>query len=287
MKLKKDNLFKDSAFALKEGMPYSNFIDVVSHGSHLYGYILMPGAEFDEKHPCVLMFHGFPGYTTNNDLEHALRRMGCAVLHVNHRGSWGSEGVYNFTNLIEDAISVAQWVKSDAVVNKYQIDVNNIFLVGHSMGGMTVINTLRKLDFVKGAVAIAPYDLAYPFEHNGAGPLNEMIELEGRCLKKDNDKAIFQNAVTFYKDLKLENAYEDIKDRNIFLIGADFDEVAPPEQMLVPLWHKLARHKTQADQKYIALNTNHNLCGVRITLAENIGEWIMNLVIQEEVSIAL
>ena len=101
--------------------------------------MLTPDKRIPGPYPAVIMSHGFPGYTTNNDLELALMRMGCVVIHMNHRGAWGSEGQYLFTNLKNDLIAIAKWVHNPAIAEQYQIDPAKIFLIGHSMGGQTVL----------------------------------------------------------------------------------------------------------------------------------------------------
>jgi pimeloyl-ACP methyl ester carboxylesterase len=281
MRVNSDHLFKDIEYLEKSDMPCAKPMDIISGDSHLYGYILLPSKKYEAPHPCVLTFHGFPGYTTNNDLEYALRRMGCVVVHINHRGAWGSEGLYSFTNLIEDAKVVAAWARNEGV-SDYAIDKDNIFLVGHSMGGMTVINTLRQLEWIKGAVAIAPYDLAWGFEHAQEYKLREMIGIEGRCLKQESPETIFENAHQNYKRLALLSAAEDIKDKNTLFIGAELDDIAPPMDMIEPLWNRLGQYQNSANHEYITLYTEHGLCGKRVELAESIGKWIEKLVLKKE-----
>ncbi|QIB67981.1 alpha/beta hydrolase fold domain-containing protein [Aminipila butyrica] len=284
MKLNADNLFKDTIYENKEDMPKSMAVDILSGNSHLYGYMLLPGVEYEKKHPCVLMFHGFPGYTTNNDLEHALRRMGCIVVHVNHRGAWGSEGKYLFSNLVEDAVSIARWAVSEKIAKAYDIDTENIFLAGHSMGGMTVINAMRKLPFIKGVIAIAPYDLHYWFESGKEGKLLDMIQLEGKCLQHDSDEFVFVDAWKQHRQLALENAHEDLQGRNVLFIGADLDDVAPPKEMIEPLWNKLKEANPFQEnrkgfvQEYVTLHTDHALCGNRVKLTQITGQWIEKIV---------
>ena len=151
MKINTENLFRDAEYKNDEILPYSEAISIISGNDTLYGYVLVPGGNYKESRPCVIMFHGFPGYTNNNDIEQALRRCGCFVVHVNHRGAWGSGGNYTFSGLTEDAHAIIDWSVRDETVKKYNIDTENIFLIGHSMGGMTVINTLRHDNRVKAA----------------------------------------------------------------------------------------------------------------------------------------
>lgn len=109
MKFNKSNAYTDFDYETAEEMPDALPLNIISGGCHLYGYLLKPGAQYEGPHPAVVMFHGFPGYTTNNDLEYALMRMSCVVIHVNHRGAWGSEGNYLFSNLVDDAVAITKW----------------------------------------------------------------------------------------------------------------------------------------------------------------------------------
>ena len=166
MKFNKSNAYTDFDYETAEEMPDALPLNIISGGCHLYGYLLKPGAQYEGPHPAVVMFHGFPGYTTNNDLEYALMRMGCVVIHVNHRGAWGSEGNYLFSNLVDDAVAITKWAHNPATTDQYNIDPDAIFLVGHSMGGMTVLNAAGKLGFIRGVAAIAPYDLRAAFQND-------------------------------------------------------------------------------------------------------------------------
>ena len=57
--------------------PEIHELNIVSGGCRLYGYLLTPDRRMAKPYPTVIMSHGFPGYTTNNDLELALMRAGC------------------------------------------------------------------------------------------------------------------------------------------------------------------------------------------------------------------
>ena len=57
-------------------------LNIISGGCRLYGYLLTPDKRIRGPYPAVIMSHGFPGYTTNNDIELALMRTGCVVIHM-------------------------------------------------------------------------------------------------------------------------------------------------------------------------------------------------------------
>ena len=84
------NAFSEFEYDEQNNGPEIFELSIISVGCHLYGYLLSPDKRIRGPYPTVILSHGFPGYTTNNDLELALMRMGCVVIHMNHRGAWGS-----------------------------------------------------------------------------------------------------------------------------------------------------------------------------------------------------
>lgn len=247
-------------------------LNIISGGCHLYGYLLTPDKRIPGPYPTIIMSHGFPGYTTNNDLELALMRMGCVVIHVNHRGAWGSEGNYLFTNLKDDLIAIAKWAHNAAIADQYQIDSEKIFLVGHSMGGQTVLNAAKDLPFIKGVVAMAAYDIGAAFRYKMEKDLFLMIETEGQCLKLTSASDVYENALLNQPELSVLSRYEELVKHNVLLVEAAFDTVAPPEKMLKPLAEKL--QAANANISYESIKSNHSFVGQRMKLTKLVGAWI-------------
>ena len=247
-------------------------LNIISGGCHLYGYLLTPDKRIPGPYPTIIMSHGFPGYTTNNDLELALMRMGCVVIHVNHRGAWGSEGNYLFTNLKDDLIAIAKWAHNAAIADQYQIDPEKIFLVGHSMGGQTVLNAAKDLPFIKGVVAMAAYDIGAAFRYKMEKDLFLMIETEGQCLKLTSASDVYENALLNQPELSVLSRYEELVKHNVLLVEAAFDTVAPPEKMLKPLAEKL--QAANANISYESIKSNHSFVGQRMKLTKLVGAWI-------------
>lgn len=248
-------------------------LNIVSGGCHLYGYLLAPDKRLAGPYPTVIMSHGFPGYTTNNDLEFSLMRMGCVVIHMNHRGAWGSEGNYLFTNLKEDLIAIAKWAHNPAIADRYGIDSNNIFLVGHSMGGQTVLNAAKDLPFIRGVAALAAYDIGSAFRYRLEKDLFLMIETEGQCLKMTSASEVYENALLNQQELSVVNRYEALFDKKVLLVEASLDTVAPPAFMLKPLADKLSERDASI-VSYQTIVSNHSFIGQRMKLTRLVGEWI-------------
>ena len=274
--MKADNAFIEFATDEPDLFPEIFELNIISGGCHIYGYLLSPDRRIEGPYPTVIMSHGFPGYTTNNDLELALMRMGCVVIHMNHRGAWGSEGEYLFTNLKDDLIAVAKWAHNPAIADQYAIDTENIFLVGHSMGGQTVLNAGKELEFVKGIVAMAAYDIGAAFRYKMEKDLFLMIETEGQCLKMNSASEVYENALINQQELSVLNNYDRLAEHNMLLIEASLDTVAPPDKMLRPLAEKLK--ETGGKVTYKSIRSNHSFMGQRMKLTKTEGEWIETVI---------
>lgn len=270
--MKSENAFIEKEFEGEEYFPEIFELNIISGGCRIYGYLLTPDKRYKKPYPTVIMSHGFPGYTTNNDLELALMRMGCVVIHMNHRGAWGSEGNYLFTNLKDDLIAIAKWAHNPAIAEQYDIDTENIFLVGHSMGGMTVLNAAKELDFIKGVAALAAYDIGAAFRYRLEKDLFLMIETEGQCLKMTSASDVYENALKNRDTLAVCGNYEALENHNVLLVEAKYDTIAPPDKMLKPLADKLSQ--TGNNFRYETLNANHSFIGQRMALTKIVGEWL-------------
>jgi uncharacterized protein len=104
----------------------------------LYGMLHLPDAGYGEKHPAVIICHGFIG---NKNGQHrifvktarALSNRGFAVLRFDFSGCGESTGDYKdvtLTQQVEEAISAIDFAEAHS-----SVDRNQIILLGHSMGG--------------------------------------------------------------------------------------------------------------------------------------------------------
>lgn len=136
-----------------EPMMYS--IPYPSGGVKVNGLLMTAAGR--EPSPLVVLLHGFPGTERNLDVAQALRMAGCHVAFFHYRGAWGS-GTFSFSHVLEDPCSVIDYLKSPEVAAQYRIDTDNIFVVGHSMGGFAALLTGAARDDLRGVAGIAPYD---------------------------------------------------------------------------------------------------------------------------------
>lgn len=268
-----DYLFSDMEDVDHTALPDYTTLDFVSNGSHIYGEILWPSANQPKPHPCVIMLHGFPGTARNDDISHALCRIGCIVIVPHNRGAWGSQGKYLITNCIEDAQNLAEYAHSKEFTEKYNVDPNQIFLLGHSMGANSALNAGRKLDWIRGIIMLTPYDPARYLNRAKESYFRSLLD-EGKILQSDGIESIYEDVVVNQQQISHPLAFEQIKDKNILVIGAKYDSVSPINEMILPLWNKLAAHTTKAVQTFIELPTEHGLLGRRITVIKEIAKFI-------------
>lgn len=175
-----------------------------------------------------------------------------------------------------DIATAAQWARSPEIARTYGIDPKSILLSGHSMGGSSALNAARQLPWLKGVIAIAPYDISRLFAEPPYG-IDFLMEIGAGVLREKTPGAIRQNAIEHQAALSLCHAADDLREQNLLLIGGSRDDIAPPEQMIAPLWTDLQAQKTDAVQTYIQLPSDHDFCSFRIALIEQIGNWIADL----------
>jgi hypothetical protein len=128
---------------------------IPSNKSLLAGYIYR--ANGAQKHPTLLLLHGFPGNERNLDLAQVVRSHGWNVIYFDYRGSWGSQGQFSFTSCVEDAVNVVAFCEKYS--DSLHIDTANIVLFGHSMGAWVCLKALTKLPGIKKGFALSTWDI--------------------------------------------------------------------------------------------------------------------------------
>lgn len=144
------------------------------------------------------------------------------------------------------------------------------------MGGQTVLNAAKDLPFIRGVAALAAYDIGAAFRYKMEKDLFLMIETEGQCLKMNSASDVYENALINQQDLSVLNRYEELVKRNVLLVEASYDVVAPPDKMLRPLYEKIK--EANGNIQYKTIGSNHSFIGQRMKLTNIVGEWIVRSV---------
>ena len=275
-KLHPDYLFQDKDIPAGTVLSDYDTLDFVSNDQHVYGEILWPDGTYTEPRPCVIMLHGFPGSARNDDIAHALCRIGCVVLVPHHRGAWGSEGKYLISHCIEDACNLVSYVKSPAFYQRYNVDTSNIVLLGHSMGANTALHAGKTIADIRGLILIAPFDPTRYLDGDKRKLLKELLE-QGKILQSDGADYIYQDVEQHRDQMGFEQAFPQVKDKNMLCLAGRFDSCAPVSEMVQPLWRKLESHETQAIQRLKIYPAEHGLLGCRISVISEIAAFLTDI----------
>lgn len=264
--LELEYLFRDRPYDPAVSSADYDMLCVKSGGAELYGEIMWPDGGFQGPRPCVLLCHGYPGVARNDDLAAALRRIGCVVAVMHHRGAWGSQGKYLISNCVEDAAALAAYMRTPAFCERYHTDPDALFLIGHSMGGNSVLQAARRVKGLRGAVLLTPYDPTAFLRQGGAEAVMPLLET-GRILHSDGLDAILRDMWDHIEEYPFAKAFPEVKDQNLLFITGTLDTIAPA-WMVTPLWEQLSAHPTRAIQRLVELPAAHGLCGCRIAAIE-------------------
>ena len=128
---------------------------ITDDGIRLNAEIDMPQGNA-EKCPLVIIIHGFTGHMEERHIlavSKALNQVGCATLRVDMYGHGHSEGNFRDHTLFK-------WMTNAMTVIDYArtLDfVTDIYLCGHSQGGLTVmLAAALKHDVIKGIIPMSP-----------------------------------------------------------------------------------------------------------------------------------
>ena len=263
----------DGCYADESELPRLDALALDSNGSTIYGQVLVPSSKFGEKRSCAIICHGFAGFTRWDDVAHDLCRAGIVVVIPHHRGAWGSEGEYTVSGCIRDAENLADWVMMHETAAKYGINPAAVYLIGHSMGGNSVLNAAAHDRRVRGVAMIAPCDIGYMAERMTKDEMRVFLINEGlHVLHRASDEAVVDDIFANAETMRFANAAKSLSGRRIFLATGDYDTVVPSEP-LDALFAELPEGNAQSVR--LRYRATHSLMGVRRTLAEELSKFIL------------
>lgn len=100
----------------------------------------------------VLVLHGFPGMAPIlSDVVSSLCQAGFAPMSFHYKGCWGSGGSYSFLGALRDTQKAL-----DLVVDRKDLDIDNLSIIGHSFGGLIAILMAAKSEMIKRVTALCP-----------------------------------------------------------------------------------------------------------------------------------
>ena len=206
----------------------------------LFSHIYLPGGEYPK--PLAIIAHGIPGKERLFDFAIALREAGFCTLNFHYSGSWGSDGDFSVSHCFEDCLSVLDYVHKN---ENGWFDLENVFFVGHSMGGLMAARTVSQNALIKAGVILVPMDFGLVAD-----------EMLGRCEPKYQN--FLEEAYLWLHGVTTETMRADMEaneeamrlcsyagalaDKPILTIAATKDAVLPKEEHIDRLNEAIASY---------------------------------------------
>jgi uncharacterized protein len=228
---------------------------IPSAGSLLQGLIYK--ANGAQKHPTMLLLHGFPGNERNFDLAQVVRSHGWNVIYFNYRGSWGSQGQFTFNHCVEDVVNVVAFCKKYA--DSLKIDTSNIALFGHSMGGWVCLKAIQRLPGVKKGFALSTWNIANVI--NQPVGAREKAADDYFVLNKKSGKELFQPVVTDPQAYNLANDAMALSQKQLVMLDEHRQNGSLAE---------VIKSSNKAFFKYDVWKTDHPFTNKRVSLIKEV-----------------
>ena len=232
-------------------------LTIPSDGSLLQGFIYK--ANGVQKHPTLLLLHGYPGNERNLDLAQVVRANGWNVIYFNYRGSWGSQGEFSFKHCVEDVVNVVAFCKKYA--DSLQIDPSRIALFGHSMGGWVCLKALQQLPDVKKGVAVSAWNIFEVTTNNQVLATREKKAEEYFVLNKKSGKDLFKPVLENPEYYNLTNTAEALSQKQIIMLE---------EYQRNPSVADAIKNKNKAFFEYEVWQTDHSFTNKRVALIKKV-----------------
>ncbi|MEN8194505.1 MAG: alpha/beta fold hydrolase [Bacteroidota bacterium] len=248
-----------------------------SDGTKLIGTVFLAAGL--GPHPTILLLHGFPGNELNHDIAHAIRRYGFNVVVFHYRGAWGSGGNFSFSNGLEDVASAIDFLNSETAKNNYRVDKNKIILIGHSFGGFAALLTSVKYEQIKNIAFLAGFNFGYFSHFTEQDEKIKEATFEGlangtQIFHSSEPLSLYNEILANQNEWNLLNLNSTLKDKNILLVGAEYDTVSPLEIHHIPLVKSLNESSNNVEERI--MKSGHSFSCCRIELTQIVIDWIKN-----------
>lgn len=229
-------------------------------------------------HPVVLLLHGIPGYEKNYDLAQALRRDGFHVVTFHYSGSWGSDGDYSLSHDLEDANTVLDYILAD---QRHGFDKEQIFAVGHSLGGFVCGQLTARRPEIKGGVLLMPCDIGRVDRIAAEDPaafetIKAVLADAAPWLRGVTEDSLLREARAGAEAFRLENLAGQLAKKPVFCISGDMDIYTPPRHNCLPL-EQAVRKAGGTQFRRLSLYTDHCFSDYRLTVAKLTADYLTEL----------
>ena len=183
--------------------------------------------EGGEKCPLVIVQHGFTGHMEEEHIigvAHALNETGFATLRTELYGHGKSGGTFRTHTLFD-------WLLGIITVIDYarELDfVSDLFLCGHSQGGLTVMLAgAMKQDVIRGVIALSPAAMI-PEDARRGNMLGNLFDPQNipDTVEMEDGLRLSGNYIRVAQQVWVEPAIDAFK-KDVLIIHGDEDETVP------------------------------------------------------------
>ena len=274
-----DPVTQDNSFSSAEYSSTMMPIKFYGAGYKLLGTFFVAAGE--GPHPNVILLHGFPGNENNFDIAHAMQRAGCNVLVFHYRGMWGSEGKFSWNNCLDDVNAAIEFILNNDA-EELRIDPNKIILAGHSMGGFAALKACIDYPQIKNITSFAGFNFGYFAKLiSGSEELYnislERLQESANIFNNISPENLLDEMITCSENFNLNNFADELAEKNLLIIRAKFDTLAPAEIHHLPFMKAL--RSVNADKMIdITIDSGHSFSDSRIKLTRLLLNWMSKIV---------
>jgi len=233
-------------------------IDIKSDSVAAYALI----AKGDSKKETVILLKGYPGNDNNFDLGQELRNNGFNVIVFDHRGAWGSQGEYLYSNCLEDVEYVINFLIQSEISENLRIDTNRFVLIGRSLGSGVALISGSKIPRVKKIVGIS--NVNYGDLMKNRSDISELknysVYMQKQIMMNHDINKFLNELIEFKKEYDIVNYSNELSTKKFLLIEDSHKNDTWIKQLVNP------------EVRYI--NSDHNFTNKRTLMIEEILNWI-------------
>lgn len=227
--------------------------------------------------PVVVLCHGIPGNERLLDFAVALREAGFCALHFHYSGSWGSDGQYSMVHCFEDTMTVLDWVKKNEMG---LFDLDNVFVFGHSMGGIMACRAIGCSGLVRGGVVIMPLNGQIPVDEALSGaPSKEQKDFYDGCGLWLNDfgwRSMDRDAHTHPDWFRFDTYAAEMAKKPVLTVAGARDTLLPREKH-IDLLNSLIEKEGRGLLETVTFDCDHGMNMHRTEIKEHIARYLKGL----------
>ena len=227
-------------------------------------------------HPTAVILHGFPGHDRNLDIAHTLRRGGLNSLVFHYRGTWGSDGKFSFSNMLEDTRAILKYIRVHC--QDLSVDTERIFLISHSMGGWSAMMSALEDEDIRCIVNFAGFNLGALKDWVLENELNMEIarmtlERLSSSVNATQPEQLLKEVLDRGDEWNLIRHSPELSRKSILLIWAKNDQLALPPLHFHPMYESLLSAGA-SDLATHMIDSDHSFSDGRIELQDTIWNWV-------------